>query len=165
VQAHKQAIRPVFIHVYNRRLYSLAGGQVNDTSNEEIQMKQTCKKSVITFSLFIFTCMSMWVPAANAVILDTSHARGAATEQRADEKAIDDFLSREAVQEKMVTLGVSPEMAQSRVAALTPAERQLLAQKIDELPAGAGAIEVIGIVFLVLLILELVGVTDIFKRI
>ena len=128
-------------------------------------MKQTCKKSVITFSLFIFTCMSLWVPAANAVMLDTSHASDAVAEQRLNEQVIDDFLSREVVQDKLVTLGVSPETAQSRVASLTPAERQLLAQKIDELPAGAGAIEVIGIVFLVLLILELVGVIDIFKRI
>jgi len=33
------------------------------------------------------------------------------------------------------------------------------------LPAGADALAVIGIVFLVLLILELVGVIDIFKKI
>ena len=38
-----------------------------------------------------------------------------------------------------------------------------LAQQIEELPAGAGLIEVVGIVFVVLIVLELVGVTDVFK--
>ena len=50
-------------------------------------------------------------------------------------------------------------------ALLTPMEQQLLQQKIADLPAGAGVVEVIGIVFIVLLILELLGVTDIFKKI
>ena len=62
-------------------------------------------------------------------------------------------------------MGVSPELAKARVAALTPMEQQLLQQKITDLPAGAGVVEVIGIVFIVLLILELLGVTDIFKKI
>lgn len=78
---------------------------------------------------------------------------------------IDDFLSRDTVKQQLVALGVDPVTAQERVSSLTPQERKLLEEKIDELPAGAGALEIIGIVFLVLLILELVGVTDIFKKI
>jgi hypothetical protein len=41
----------------------------------------------------------------------------------------------------------------------------LLQGRIADLPAGAGVIEVIGIVFVILLILELIGVTNIFTRI
>ena len=40
-----------------------------------------------------------------------------------------------------------------------------LQNHLNDLPAGGGAIEVIGIVFIVILILELVGVIDIFKKI
>jgi hypothetical protein len=53
------------------------------------------------------------------------------------------------------------------VEALSARELNLLAQHIDELPAGAGAegvLAVIGVVFIVLLILELVGVTNVFSR-
>ena len=78
---------------------------------------------------------------------------------------IQDFLLQEAVQLQLEKMGVSPELAKARAAALTPMEQQLLQQKIADLPAGAGVVEVIGIVFIVLLILELLGVTDIFKKI
>ena len=39
------------------------------------------------------------------------------------------------------------------------------ADRLDRAPAGGDALEVVGLVFLVLLILELVGVIDIFKTI
>jgi len=72
---------------------------------------------------------------------------------------------REQVMSRLAALGVAPELVAARVAALTPAEVDQLDRQLDSLPAGAGAIEIIGIVFLVLLILELVGVIDIFKKI
>jgi hypothetical protein len=68
------------------------------------------------------------------------------------------------VREKLSALGVDAAQLDARVAALTDAELATLADRIDTMPAGAGAIEVIGIVFLVLLILEAVGVIDIFKK-
>jgi uncharacterized membrane protein (Fun14 family) len=40
----------------------------------------------------------------------------------------------------------------------------MLAGQVAEAPAGASALAVIGVVFLVLLILEAVGVIDIFKK-
>ena len=53
----------------------------------------------------------------------------------------------------------------SRVAALSDQELVTLAQHFDELPAGGSALGVIGVVFIVLLILELVGAINIFNRI
>jgi hypothetical protein len=47
---------------------------------------------------------------------------------------------------------------------LSDSELQELEARMDELPAGAdSALTVLGIVLLVLLVLELVGVTDVFK--
>ena len=37
-------------------------------------------------------------------------------------------------------------------------------REIEQMPAGAGVIEIFGIVFIVLLILELTGTIDIFKK-
>ena len=51
-----------------------------------------------------------------------------------------------------------------RLDALSDAEVATLAGQIDEAPAGGDALAVIGIVFVVLIILELVGVIDIFKK-
>jgi len=74
-------------------------------------------------------------------------------------------LSRADVQEKLVSLGVNPADAVTRVAALSDAELAQMADQIETLPAGGDLLAVIGIVFVVLLILELTGVTDIFKKV
>jgi len=74
-------------------------------------------------------------------------------------------MDRESVQSQLVALGVDVEAAKVRVASLSDAELQQLDGRLAGLPAGAGLLEVVGIVFVVLLILELVGVIDIFKRI
>jgi hypothetical protein len=75
--------------------------------------------------------------------------------------------ARDDVRAELLRLGVEPKMAEERLAALTPAELQLLQHQMDQLPAGAGGevFAVIGIVFVILLILELVGVTNIFSKI
>jgi hypothetical protein len=78
---------------------------------------------------------------------------------------IDRFLARDEVRERLESLGVDPAVAQERIDSLTDREIAMLEQRIDKLPAGAGALEVIGIVFLILLILELVGVINIFHRV
>lgn len=74
------------------------------------------------------------------------------------------FLGRDVVRGEMIRQGVDADAAAARVAALTDAELAALAGRIDSLPAGGdGAIAIIGVVFLVLLVLEVVGVTDLFK--
>lgn len=89
-----------------------------------------------------------------------------ATEQRSHQVArIQDLLQRNDVKQQLVALGVSPTDAASRVAGMTDVELAQINGQIDQLPAGGSALAVIGIVFVVLLILEIVGVTDIFKKI
>jgi len=78
---------------------------------------------------------------------------------------IDSALSRTDVQQAMVELGVDPQQAQQRVASLSDAELIQLEAQLDTLPAGGGALALIGAVFLVLLILEITGVVDIFKKV
>ena len=75
------------------------------------------------------------------------------------------ILAQDEVRNQLVKMGVDPADAQDRVAALSDNELELLTHHLDNLPAGGGVLEVVGIVFLVLLILELVGVTNIFSKI
>ena len=77
---------------------------------------------------------------------------------------VDAGLSRTDVHDQLLRLGVDPAQVNARLASLTDHEVAVLDKKLSELPAGGDALAVIGIVFLVLLILELVGVTDVFKR-
>ncbi len=78
---------------------------------------------------------------------------------------VETFLARDDVARQLQELGVDEADVQSRLAGLTQADLLALEGQIERQVAGGDALGVIGAVFLVLLILELVGVTDIFKSI
>jgi hypothetical protein len=90
----------------------------------------------------------------------------AAVDERDERLArVQDFLAEERVAAQFEALGVDPDQAAERVAALTDAELAQLDSQLHDLPAGAGVLTVLGIVFVVILVLELVGITNIFVAI
>jgi flavin-dependent dehydrogenase len=74
------------------------------------------------------------------------------------------FLEKESVRDQLIAMGVSPDEVSGRIDALTNSELSEIEQNLDVMRAGGNALAVIGVVFLVLLILELVGVTNVFTR-
>ncbi len=100
---------------------------------------------------------------AQAGLIGTLQAVEADTRAQ-DLAGINAALARDQVREQLAALGVDADAVEARIAALTDPELRMLAGKLAEAPAGADALAVIGIVFLVLLILEAVGVIDIFKK-
>jgi hypothetical protein len=102
------------------------------------------------------------VTAAAAAVVGTHDAVSLqAHEQRIAQ--VQAGLARADVQQAMIELGVDPLQAQMRVASLNEQELAQLQGHLDTMPAG-GILEVIGLVFVVLLILELTGTIDIFKK-
>jgi len=71
-------------------------------------------------------------------------------------------LSRDDMRQQMERMGVAPEAAAERIARMTDSEVAALNERLAELPAGAGVLEAVAIIFLVLVILDALGVTDIF---
>jgi hypothetical protein len=100
---------------------------------------------------------------AQAELVTTLQAVEASTRTQ-DLAAVNATLAREEVRAQFEALGVEPVQIESRIASLTDAELRTLAGQMADMPAGADALAVIGILFLVLLILEAVGVIDIFKK-
>ena len=92
-------------------------------------------------------------------VLDTSRGQ----EARA---YLNQLLARDDVQAALIAQRIDPEEARMRVDSLTDAEAVDIADKMDQLHAGGGAIEAILvvalIVFLVLLFTDIMGYTDIF---
>lgn len=78
---------------------------------------------------------------------------------------IDTVLARDDVRAQLERLGVDADEAAERVAALNDRELALLAEELEELPAGGSLLGTVGVVFIVLLILEFVGVINIFNKI
>jgi len=110
-------------------------------------------------SLFLLTTIAQ---PALAAMIGTSQLLGYTENSSAESH--DRTLLRQQVTEVLIKHGVSATAAAERAAALSDSELRLIQKKIDALPAGQGFLEVIGIVFLVLLILEIVGVTNIFNK-
>ena len=59
---------------------------------------------------------------------------------------------------------MDPAAARERVASLSDSELADMQKQIDQLPAGSGALAVVGVVAIVLLVLDLAGVLHIFRR-
>jgi hypothetical protein len=102
--------------------------------------------------------------AASAGVITTQQYL-TALDREATLARIDAVLAREEVRSRLEQYGVDPAAADERIAALTDQELSLLATELENLPAGGDLLGVVGIVFIVLLILELVGVIDIFSKI
>ena len=100
-------------------------------------------------------------PAVNAAIVSTSDL--VATEQsKIGREYLLSSLEREEVRTALTSQGVDLEMAKQRVASMTDEEVRALNQKMDEMPAGSGIVVTVVVVFLVLLITDIVGWTDVY---
>jgi hypothetical protein len=76
------------------------------------------------------------------------------------------FLARQETRDVLISKGIDPEEAQARIDSLTDAEALMLSQQIENLPAGGNTVGIIVgallLVFIILLITDLVGLTDVF---
>ncbi len=125
----------------------------------------TFRQTVVAVTAACFVALGLQTTTASAGVIGTQDYLSA--EARAGHLAdINAAISRADVQAQLVSLGVDPASAVTRAAALSDAELAQVAQEMNNLPAGGDSfLAIIGIVFLVLMILELTGVIDIFKRI
>lgn len=128
-------------------------------------------KPVAAVLATVMTLLSAPIIPAQAAMVGTEEiieSSEAARDTDAARDRVSAFLAREDVHAELQKLGVSPEEAEKRVAALSDAEIDRIAGRIDTLPAGEGA-GVVGpivgafvLVFVVLLITDLIGLTDVF---
>lgn len=109
----------------------------------------------------VMTVTSLPVDVARAGMISTRtiiesqpslHAQSSTSIER-----IRTLLARDDVRAQMVTLGVDPAEAASRVNALTDEELIHLAGRLDELPAGEGAMTTFALVALIITVVVLLA--------
>lgn len=74
-------------------------------------------------------------------------------------------LDRQDIQTKLVSLGVDMDAAKHRINQMNNQELAQLAERFDQMPAGSGGGSIIGallVVFIVLVITDMLGATDVF---
>jgi hypothetical protein len=117
------------------------------------------------FSIFLivsFTNVTLIQTVQAALVTTEQVARAVAVEQgHSSHERLADLFARSDVRAELERLGVSADDASKRIAALTDEEATLLAQQIDEAPAG-GIIGAILLVFFVLLVTDILGFTKVF---
>ena len=72
------------------------------------------------------------------------------------------ILERAEAQQQLMALGVSPEVVKERVSHMTDQEVAQLNQSLADLPAGGDVLGVILILFIVFIITDMLGATNIF---
>jgi hypothetical protein len=123
---------------------------------------------VKSLSLVLVMALAMGgagVPVASASMVGTE-AMLSQLDTSADRARIHAFLQRAEVRGQLERYGIRPDEASARVASLSDREVAWLVGKLDGLPAGAGGFETVVItaliVFLVLLLTDILGFTDLF---
>lgn len=105
------------------------------------------------------------VPVAQAALVGTGEVVAAAAQGQAVDEArqrLAVLLARDDVVAALQRHGVDAGQARERVAALSDAEVMQLNGQIDQLPAGGDVLGIAVFVFLVLLLTDILGYTDIF---
>ena len=126
-------------------------------------MHRSVAKFIVFPLLISFLVIGTLAPVTKAKMIDTQAML--ANQVESPQASIQAFLDRSDVRDQLVLYGVDPDVAGERVAALTDQELRQLQAQINDLPAGGSVLAVIGAVFVVLIILELVGVTHIFTNV
>ena len=122
---------------------------------------QKAREALLRLVSVSIVCMG-FAQAAPAGMIGTSYMLDEES-RAASLSRIEVLLARDDVGKQLEAFGVNRAMVVERLNGLSHAELVELEGTLDSQVAGGDIIGLIGAVFVVLLILELVGVTDIFK--
>jgi len=130
-------------------------------------MKSTSRAfqfTAIFMTLLMFVIAGPY-QAALAALIPTEVAIDSGDATKAREN-IKNFLSRQDAQGYLISKGINPDEAKARIDSLTDAEALTVSQHVENMPSGGNAIGIIVgailLVFIILLITDLVGLTDVF---
>jgi hypothetical protein len=122
----------------------------------------TCLLSVVLIAASPLALHAGMVDTPALVSSELGYVQGESGLQKVQ---VESFIAREEVRNQLESLGVSPALAAERVAAMTDSQLQQLALRIQDLPAGSGALGVVVTVLVIVLLLEILGITDISAKI
>lgn len=126
-----------------------------------MRVEARLKKWLVLLIGGIFLHFSLIAPTVQAKMIGTAVVveQEQVELQRSELKRL---LARDDIKNQLVAWGVDPRDAQDRVDSLNAQEVELMSQRMEELPAGGGVLGAVVFVFLVLLVTDILGFTNIF---
>ncbi|NRB39254.1 MAG: PA2779 family protein [Pseudomonadales bacterium] len=115
------------------------------------------KKLLVSVFSLTLLFSGLYGTVANAAMVSTAQVQ-----HEYDKQTLISALQKTEVQEKLLSLGVNAADVEQRVQYLTPDELVQINQHMDEIEAGSGIVGLVVLVFVVLVVTDLLGATDIF---
>jgi hypothetical protein len=123
-------------------------------------------KATSVFLVILMAWLSVPLQSVLAAMIETEAVFTGNHESQAARNTIKAILAREDAQAVLRAQGIDPQEAMARVDSLTDAEARRIADQIEEFPAGGGFfvtfIIVVGIIFIILVITDALGYTNVF---
>ena len=116
--------------------------------------------SIMLSAVFMLTTISS-VSARTAMV--GTHEVIAEQQVSVDRESLKQMLGDQDVQNKLATMGVSPEQVEQRINSLTPSELASFNSQLNTAPSGAGVVGIIVLFLLVFILTDALCVTNIFN--
>ena len=127
-----------------------------------MNLLRTHLSTIVAVMLATFLFASITLPAAQAQMVSTD-ALLRAQQLQQERTAVATALERDDVRDALLNYGVEPAQVQARVDSMSADEVHSLAQNIEHMPsAGDDPLGLIFMVFLILLITDILGLTNVF---
>ena len=119
-----------------------------------------CKQQPMAWFMSLMLVMLPLLPAQAAMV---NNDRIISEQQAAlDSAAILGMLDEEVTRQQLETWGVDPKMARERISRLSGQELANINRQLDELRAGGDILGILLVIFIVFVITDVIGATDIF---
>ena len=119
------------------------------------------KTKQIVASVLIMMLGLIQLSVAQAAMITTDQAIQA-QQGDAERARLISLLQKDELQQQLTVYGLDASMAAERVRSMSDAEVAMLNAKLDELPAGEGIVGLAALFFIVFIITDALGATDIF---
>lgn len=132
-----------------------------------MRMFDGIQRILAQFAIALVLIASLPVGAVQAGLVSTDQVMTDTFGVSEERARVEAFLARDEVREQFAALGVDADEAKMRVAALSDTEISKIAGELDKLPAGEGILTTIaigaGVIFLILVITDIAGITNVFS--
>ena len=122
-------------------------------------MMNLLRRSTAMFLSILLALMPL-LPAQAAMIGNDHIVNQGLSHQTRD--GLQQLFEQQAAQQQLQAWGVNPDQIKSRIDSLTDAELARINQQVNDLQAGGDVLGILLVIFLVFVITDIIGATDIF---
>ena len=122
-------------------------------------MMNLLRRSTAIFLSILLALMPL-LPAQAAMIGNDQIVKQSLSHQTRD--GLQQLFEQETAQQQLQAWGVNPDQIKSRIDSLTDAELARINQQVNDLQAGGDVLGILLVIFLVFVITDIIGATDVF---